>query len=70
MIQVTRLNGREFAVNAEMIRFVEATPDTVLTLVGDEKVLVREPVDEVMRRVVAYQRSTRFAVRLDQGSPS
>ena len=69
MIQVTRLNGREFVVNAEMIRFVEATPDTVLTLVADEKVLVREPVDEVIRRVVAYQRSTRFAVRLDQGGP-
>ena len=70
MIQVTRLNGREFAVNAEMIRFVEATPDTVLTLLQDEKILVKEPVEEVIRRVIAYQRATRFAVRLDQGNPS
>ena len=70
MIHVTRLNGREFVVNAEMIRFVEATPDTVLTLLQDEKILVKEAVDEVIRRVVAYQRATRFAVRLDQGSPS
>ena len=70
MIQVTRLNGREFVVNAEMIRFVEATPDTVLTLTGDEKILVKETVDEVIHRVVAYQRAVRFAGRLDQGKES
>ena len=67
MIQVTRLNGKEFVVNAELIKFVEATPDTVITLTHDEKVLVRETVEEVIRRVVAYQRETRLTARLGGG---
>ena len=71
MIRVTRRNGMEFVVNAEMIRFVEATPDTVITLAGDgEKILVREPLDEVIRRVVAYQRATRLAGRLEPDGPN
>ena len=67
MIQVTRLNGKEFVVNAELVKFVEATPDTVITLTHDEKVLVRETVEEVIRRVVAYQRETRLVTRLGGG---
>jgi flagellar protein FlbD len=59
MIKLTRLNGREFVVNAEMIQFLEETPDTVVTLVNHEKVVVRESVDEVIRRVIEYQRSIR-----------
>lgn len=62
MIKVTRLNGKEFVVNAEMIQFVEATPDTVITLSSKEKVVVREPVDEVVRRAVDYNRSIRGPV--------
>lgn len=59
MIKVTRLNGKEFVINAEMIQFLEETPDTVVTLVNHEKVVVREPVDEIIRRVVDYSRSIR-----------
>lgn len=62
MIKVTRLNGKEFVVNAEMIQFVEATPDTVITLSSKEKVVVKEPVDEVVRRAVDYNRSIRGPV--------
>ncbi len=59
MIKVTRLNGKEVVVNAELVRFLEETPDTVITLLNHEKVVVREPVDEVVRRVVDYQRGIR-----------
>jgi flagellar protein FlbD len=59
MIKVTRLNGKEFVVNAEMIQYLEETPDTVITLLNHEKLVVKEPVDEVIRRVVAYSRSIR-----------
>jgi flagellar protein FlbD len=59
MIKVTRLNGKEFVVNAELIQFMEATPDTVITLVNHEKVIVKEPVDEVVKRVVDYHRGIR-----------
>lgn len=59
MIRVTRLNGKEFVVNAELIQFVEETPDTVITLVNHEKLVVREKADEVVKRALEYQRSVR-----------
>ena len=62
MIKVSRLNGKEFVVNAELIQYIEATPDTVITLVNHEKLVVKEPVDEVVRRVVEYGRSLRAMV--------
>ncbi len=68
MIQVTRLNGKVFVLNAEWIKFVEATPDTVITLTQDEKVLVRETLEEVVRRVVAYHREVRLVSRIGGGS--
>ena len=59
MIRLTRLNGKEFVMNAEMIQFVETTPDTVITLLSNEKVVVREAVEEVVERVIAYGRRVR-----------
>lgn len=59
MIKVTRLNGKEFVVNADLIQFMEETPDTVITLVNHEKVVVKESADEVIRRVMEYQRGVR-----------
>lgn len=57
MIKVTRLNGSELIVNAELIQTIEATPDTVLSLTTDQKYVVREDVEEVVSRVVAYKRA-------------
>jgi flagellar protein FlbD len=59
VIRVTRLNGKEFVVNAELIQFLEETPDTVITLTSHEKIVVKEPIDEVVRRVVEYGRMIR-----------
>ena len=56
MIRVHRLDGKEFVVNADLIETVEATPDTVLSLTTGRKLVVRESVEEVVRRVVRYQR--------------
>ena len=59
MIMVTRLNGKQFVMNAELIRMIESTPDTVITLLGGDHIVVREPMDEVVRRAIAYARSVR-----------
>jgi flagellar protein FlbD len=57
MITLHRLNGKEFVLNAETIKFVEATPDTIITLVtNDEKFMVKESVDEVVTRAIEYKR--------------
>ncbi len=61
MIELTRINGSQVVVNAELIEFIESTPDTVVSLTSGKKVMVREDVDEVVRRVVAYQRRLRPA---------
>jgi flagellar protein FlbD len=48
MIRLTRLNGQALAVNCDLIKFVEQTHDTVLTLINNDKVVVRESLDEVV----------------------
>lgn len=57
MIKVTNLNGEAFLLNAELIRYVEARPDTFITLVQGERVVVRESMDDVLRLTLEYQRS-------------
>ncbi|HEX5444166.1 MAG TPA: flagellar FlbD family protein [Pirellulales bacterium] len=57
MIKLTQFGGDEFVLNAELIRYVEARPDTTLTLTSGERLVVRETMDEVIRRAVDYQRS-------------
>lgn len=56
MIKLTRLNGAEFYINAELIETLEATPDTVVTLTTDDKWVIREAPDEVVERILAYKR--------------
>ena len=57
MIRLTRLNAHPLTVNSDLIKFVEQAPDTVLTLLNGEKIVVRESADEVLNRIVAFRRS-------------
>ena len=57
MIQLTRLNNQPLAVNSDLIKFVEQAPDTVITLVNGEKIVVREKAAEVLQRIVEFRRS-------------
>ena len=59
MIQLTRLNGRPFVLNAEQIKTVEQTPDTMITLLTGDQLVVREDGREVIRRAIEYSRSIR-----------
>jgi flagellar protein FlbD len=56
VIKVTRLNGKEFVINTEIIEFIESTPDTVITTTTGKKVIVKEDVDEVINRVIEFKR--------------
>jgi flagellar protein FlbD len=63
MIRLSRLNGTTFVLNADLIKFVESTPDTLITLYGyasaggrDEKFMVKESVDEVLRLAMDYRK--------------
>ncbi len=62
MIKLTKFNSEAnkkgvFILNAEIIETIEETPDTVITLVNSKKLIVDEPMDEVVRRVMAYRRA-------------
>jgi len=59
MIKVTKLIGSELVVNADLIEFVESTPDTLISLTTGRKVMVREPLDDVVQRAVAFRRAAR-----------
>ena len=61
MIKITRLNNVEQIINCDLIEFIDSTPDTNITMTTGRKVIVRESVDEVTDRVVAYKRRI-FAV--------
>jgi flagellar protein FlbD len=53
MIELTRLNSSSLVVNSELIQYVESAPDTTLTLINGEKVVVRESVAEVIDLTMA-----------------
>lgn len=57
MILITRLNGPQFALNPDLIERVEATPDTVLTLVDGTKYLIADSVEDVIQKVREYRAS-------------
>ena len=59
MIKVTKLNGRELVVNADLIEFIESTPDTLISLTTGRKIMVLEGIDDVIGRAVGYRAKAR-----------
>ena len=57
VIQLTRLNGNPIALNSDLIKFVENAPDTVITLISGEKVIVRESSEDVIHKIVDFRRA-------------
>jgi flagellar protein FlbD len=56
MVKITRLNNVEQIINSDLIEFIDSTPDTNITMTTGRKLIVRETVDEVVNRIVAYKR--------------
>ncbi len=54
MITLTRLSGEPFVLNAELIKYVEALPDTFITLTTGDRIVVTETPDEVVHRTLQY----------------
>lgn len=69
MIRLTRLGGEMLILNADLIRYVEAVPDTLITLTSGDRLLVCETMDEVLRRSVRYQQA-KHLVPADEGDPT
>jgi len=54
MIHLTRLNNQPLIVNADLVKFIENLPDTVITLLTGDKLVVREAADDIIERIVQY----------------
>ncbi|HZU84539.1 MAG TPA: flagellar FlbD family protein [Polyangiaceae bacterium] len=60
MIKLTRLNNHIVAINPDHIGWADTTPDTTLCLIGGEKIIVRETLDELIAQVVEFRRRVRM----------
>lgn len=56
MISVTRINNKSIIINAELVEFIEETPDTIITTTTGKKIIVKDSVEDVIRKVVGYRR--------------
>lgn len=60
MIKLSRLDGEAFILNAELIKYIEQRPDTFITLTSNDRIVVAETPEEVMRRTLEYHRNKRL----------
>jgi flagellar protein FlbD len=55
MIKVTRLDGTEYYINPHQIECIEIRPDTTLMMMSGKNLIVREEVDTVLEKIIAYR---------------
>ena len=60
MIKLTRLNGVQFFINPHLIEFMEKTPDTVITMLSEKKIIVKENCEEVIKKIIEYRNELNF----------
>lgn len=65
MIKLTKFktNDHDFVLNSDLIETIEETPDTVITLTNGKKLIVSEPMDEIVRRVMDFRRALNRGLR-------
>ena len=64
MIKVTRLNDSELVINSDLIEFVEASPETIISLTTGKKIMVLENVDQIIKRVAEFKKQSGIRVIL------
>jgi len=70
LITLTRLNGQAIAVNPDLITWIERTPDATISLLTGDRLVVREPLEEVIERVIAFRRAVRGGEDVSAYPPS
>ena len=57
MIIVTKLDNRKILLNLETVKYLESVPDTLISFVNGESLMVRESLEEVQQAVIQYQQN-------------
>ncbi|MBN1576079.1 MAG: flagellar FlbD family protein [Chitinispirillaceae bacterium] len=70
MIALRRINGKEFVLNVDFIESIESTPDTIITLTSGKKILVRNSIEDIVRKTVKYKQLTNQSFKVLQAQPS
>lgn len=68
MIQLKRLNNMEFVLNPELIEQIESTPDTVITMVTGNNIVVKNSMDDVIDKIMEYRKTVSGNLRNPIGS--
>lgn len=55
MLEATRLNGQKIVINCDLIEYIDANPDTTITLTTGNKFVVKEGIEEVIDKIVKYK---------------
>jgi flagellar protein FlbD len=58
MIEVERVNGNKMLINPDLIKFIETTPDTVVTFTDGEKIILRTRPTEMIRLILEFKKLT------------
>lgn len=61
MIRVTKFDGKTILLNADWIQTVEQTPDTLITLTTGFQLMVKDPIEEVLKSFLDYRRESKFS---------
>lgn len=69
MIEVTRLNGNRMVVNSDLIKIAEAAPDTMLTLLHGDKLIVKESCEEILDKILAYRARLLASIAAQSSNP-
>ncbi len=56
MIQLTKINNTAIVLNSDLIEYIEETPDTVITLTNNDRVVVQERMTEIIDKIVQFRR--------------
>ena len=64
MILLHKINGTEFTLNPNLIEILEETPDTVITLINSRKYIIKETREEILNKIVEYQRSLFYRIQV------
>ncbi|HCV44144.1 MAG TPA: flagellar protein [Bacteroidetes bacterium] len=70
MIALTRLHGEPIVINADLIEFIEPTPDTMISTTTGKKIMVKETIEEVIGKVVEHRRRCNIAREFPSASSS
>jgi len=66
MIQLTKINGHQIVLNSDLIEYIEETPDTIITLNNNDKVIVKDRMTEIIEKVVRYRRTLAGLIEAEQ----